>query len=233
MIASVIKLAPLVLVLSLTGCKDELDTKETTRGDAKSSQGTVESTSLTALPSPVAATPMSLILDVSGQEESLVKLGLPNKASAAYYRALPDNVLMARAEAGEKMAKAFLIERLATDGIILQRSRGADGRMASNIDDTELVADLGRISKELSTLAQDPNNAFVGYLWGMYMSAANYGAPYEPIVAGIRLASLRGDPRAFEYERQFLADHPGLDLNKVDLYFKSGRRELNSNPSLQ
>ena len=80
----------------------------------------------------------------------------------------------------------------------------------------------------LNALAQDPRNAMAGYLWGQYIAASTYGGAYEPIVAGIRLAGLRGDDRAIEFEREFRNTHPDLDESLIDKSFESGKRYLES-----
>ncbi|MFT4177881.1 MAG: hypothetical protein QM612_00220 [Thermomonas sp.] len=215
--------ASLAITMGLFGCEGDPATVEPTHEKAASPQ-TSPSDSSSSAPARVAAAQM--VFDASDEGASLVSLGIPSKATAAYYRSLPNDLLAARAKSGEVMAKAFLVERLAMDGLTLQRARKKNGRLPNNISDADLVADLGRISMELAPLLQDTNNAFAAYLWGMYMSAASYEGAYEPIVAGIRLAGLRGDPRASEIEQQFLTQHPGLDASLIENHFERGRREL-------
>lgn len=164
--------------------------------------------------------------DYSTEDKRLQGLGIPSPAIRAYYHSLPDNVLEARAKAGEKFAKTFWVERLAREALTLQNARLADGSFPDGITEADAVGGIGQMTFHLSTLKQDPNNAMAGYLWGLTQAASIYGGPYEPIVAGIRLAGLRGDDRAVEFEREFRATHQNLDESRIEMYFDSGRRRM-------
>ena len=210
---------PLLLILGLIGCTEPAPVQPEITPEASKTSGTPQ-VKLTHTGSGAS------VFDIATEDPALRKLSLPSGASAAYYRALPIGVLQARAKVGEKMAKAFLVERLAMQDITLQRTRSITGKLPEGIEDGDLVGDLGQIGLNIAPLLRDPNNAMAGYLWGQQLSAATYGAPHEPIVAGIRLAALRGDFRASEFERQYMAKYPNLDSGKIQMYFASGRLEM-------
>lgn len=135
-------------------------------------------------------------------------------------------MLESKAKSGDKMAKTFWVEHLANDALLLQNSRQKGGDLPQGIEDKDIVASLGQMGYHLTALMQDPSNAMAGYLWGLTQAASIYGGGDEPIVAGIRLAGLRGDERAAEFEREFRTRHPNLDESQIDTYFRSGQREM-------
>lgn len=162
-------------------------------------------------------------------DASLATRGIPTTKMAEIFRAMPDSELRTRAQAGDVTAKTFWVERLSLQVQALQRGR-TDGRLPGDIPEGEMLADLGEIGIHISPLIRDPNNAMASYLYGQQISASTYGSPLEPIVAGIRLAGDRGDPRAPEFERQFMAEHPGLDQDRIDMYYEYGRQRFNPPP---
>ena len=170
--------------------------------------------------------PASLGFDYSSENARLQALGIPSPATSARYRALSDAALEAMAKTGDKTAKTFWVERLADEALTLQQSRDANGNFPEGIDEKDAVGNIGQMALHLSALEQDPTNAMAGYLLGLTKSASIYGGPLEPIVAGIRLAGIRGDDRAVEIEREFRAAHPALDEAHIEMYFESGKRRL-------
>lgn len=176
------------------------------------------------LPATAAITP----LRIESDDPRLRQLGIPSTAESRHYRSLNDADLRARAASGDHMAKSFLVERLATRNITLQQGI-ASGHLPISAEGEALAA-LFEIHQQLSYLERTPSNAMAGYLYGQAKSASIGGAPLEPIVAGIRLAGLRGDPRASEFERQFMDRHPGLDPDRIDMYYEYGRRAMERQP---
>lgn len=167
----------------------------------------------------------ALGFDYSSDAKNALALGIPSAAISAHYHALPDYLLEARAKSGDDFAKTFLTERIATKILSLQRARRTDGSLPPGTNE-DAMRDFGQMSVTLSALMQNPTNAMAGYLWGLAHSASILGGPDEPIVAGIRLAGLRGDSRAVEFERKFRESHPNLNEAYVEMYFESGRREM-------
>ena len=167
-------------------------------------------------------------LNYSKQDSSLQAMGIPAPGSSAYFRSLPDATLEAMAKAGNKQAITFWVERLADDALTLQRARDEKGRFPGGIEETEALGNIGQAGYYLSALMQDSHNAMAGYLWGLHTASSTYGGPLEPIVAGIRLAGLRGDYRAVDIERGFRAVHPTLNEADIEMYFESGRRQMES-----
>ncbi|MCL6618403.1 hypothetical protein [Thermomonas hydrothermalis] len=163
--------------------------------------------------------------DYTSDAQGALALGIPSVGIASYYRALPDYLLENRAKSGEKFAMAFFVERIAMDILEFQRARRSVEHLSPD-GGTGPLRNFGKMSVTLSALMQDPTNAMAGYLWGLAHSASIFGAPDEPIVAGIRLAGVRGDVRAAEFERQFRSTHPNLDEAKIKMYFDSGRRAM-------
>lgn len=174
------------------------------------------------------ATPPNLGFDYTSENARLQGLGIPTPVTSARFRTMPDAMLESMAEGGDKMAKTFWVERLADEALTLQQSRNADGTFPEGIEEKDAVGGIGQMAYHLNALAQDPRNAMAGYLWGQYIAASTYGGAYEPIVAGIRLAGLRGDDRAIEFEREFRNTHPGLDEGDIEMYFESGKRQMES-----
>jgi hypothetical protein len=161
---------------------------------------------------------------IESEDPGLRSLGIPTSAQARYYRSMSDVELSSHASAGDLLAKSFLVERLAFSASQLQQQRAA-GQLAAQ-DAGILVDMIVKMNEALSYLSFEASNAMVGYLYGEMMSASTTGAPLEPIVAGIRLAEDRGDPRAAEFERKIMAAHPGLDQDRIDMHYEFGRRFL-------
>lgn len=211
----------LMLSLALSGCESD---KPAPQPEVDASQGqSVRASSSNAQPK---ARNLSLGFAYSVENKRLQALGIPSPATSAYFRALSDAKLEAMAKAGNQMAKTFWVERLADEALVLQRARDAKGNFPEGIEERDAVGNIGQMAYHLSALMQDPTNAMAGYLWGLYSSASTYGGPAEPIVAGIRLAGLRGDDRAVEFEREFRAAHPNLDETDIEMYFESGKHRL-------
>lgn len=168
---------------------------------------------------------LALGFDYLSDAQGALALGIPSVGISTHYRALPDYLLENRAKSGEKFAMTFWIERTASEILATQKARRADGSPPPDTNE-DSTKNFGQMSVTLNSLMQDPANAMAGYLWGIAYSASIFGAPDEPIVAGIRLAGLRGDDRAAEFERQFRSTHPNLDEAKIDMYFESGRRAM-------
>lgn len=171
---------------------------------------------------------LNLDLNYSQKDGRLQAIGIPSPDSSAYFRSLPDATLEAMARAGNKQAITFWVERLADDALTLQRARSANGGLPNGIQETDAVGNIGKAGYYLGALMQDPHNAMAGYLWGLQTASSTYGGPLEPIVAGIRLAGLRGDYRAEDMEHAFRATHPDLNESEIQMYFESGRRQLES-----
>lgn len=215
-------IAFICLTTTLLGCSDDSATPQT-----KAAVIAPPATKTQSLPSfDLSAGSGPLNFDYLSDDARLRALGFPSPAQSAYYRALPDDLLQARAKSGEKLAKTFWVERLANEALTLQNARRADGTFPEGITEEDAVGGIGQMAFHLSALMQDPNNAMAGYLHGMTEAASIYRGPYEPIVAGIRLAGLRGDHRAIEFERDFRAAHPNLDEADIEMYFDSGRRRM-------
>lgn len=171
--------------------------------------------------------PIGLGFDYSTKNARLQAMGIPTPESSATYRAMSDSKLDSLAMSGDKLARTFWVERFATEALTLQRLRDADGNFPEGLEEKDAVSNIGRMAMYVSSLEQEPTNAMSGYLWGLYTAATIYrGTSDEPIVAGIRLAGLRGDDRAAEFERQFRSTRPDLDEAKIDMYFESGRRAM-------
>ncbi len=215
-------MALVVLTITLQGCSDESATARPEAAVISPSPVKIQSRPSNNL----RAESGLLNFDYLSEDKRLRALGFPSPTQSAYYRALPEEILQARAKSGEKLAKTFLVERLASEALTLQNARREDGTFPEGITEEDAVGGIGQMAFHLGTLTQDPNNAMAGYLWGITQAASIYGGPYEPIVAGIRLAGLRGDHRAIEFEREFRAAHPNLDEADVEMYFDSGRRRM-------
>lgn len=213
----------LLTLIILTGCNIGAETQ-----NQKKSQeiNTAESISTSNHQKTQQIEHRGIVFDLTTEDKNLHMLGLPTRAQAAYYRALLDYKLEALAKSGDKMAASFLVERMADEALILQRARNADGNFPDGIKETDATGNIGKMALYLSSLEQDPRNAMAGYLWGLSKAASIYGGRNEPIVAGIRLAGLRGDNRAIEFERNFRMNHHDLNEAYIDMYFESGRHEM-------
>lgn len=165
---------------------------------------------------------------IESEDPRLRTLGIPTPAQAQHYRSMPDAELSSRASAGDLLAKSILVERLAFTTRQLQQQRTA-GQLAAQ-DEGRLVNSISQMHEQMSALTREPSNAMAGYLYGQMISASTHGTPLEPIIAGIRLAGDRGDPRAPELEQQFMAQHPGLDPDRIDMYYEYGRQRFNPPP---
>lgn len=162
---------------------------------------------------------------IESEDSRLRGLGIPTPAQAQHYRSMPDAELSSLASAGDLLAKSILVERLAFMARQLQQQR-TTGQLAAQ-DEGRLVNSISQMHEQMSALTRETSNAMAGYLYGQMISASTNGTPLEPIVAGIRLAGDRGDPRAPEFERQFMAEHPGLDADRIDMYYEYGRQRFN------
>jgi hypothetical protein len=215
------RIALLVLLILLSGCGDG---QSTSRPEAELHRKLASRTSGNTVQSRLAVSAFGF--DYAADNKRLQALGIPKPATSAYFRALPDTTLESMAKAGDMMAKTFWVERLAEEALILQQARDANGKFPEGIKESDAVGNIGQMAFHLSTLEQDPSNAMAGYLWGLSKAASTYGGPHEPIVAGIRLAGLRGDDRAVEFEREFRVTHPNLNEADVEMYFESGSRRM-------
>ena len=215
----------IVMCIALPGCNGEAPV-EKHEGQAPEIAAPSSSHAISRNEPPSA--PASIGFNYASENVRLQALGIPSSSTTARYRALPDITLESLAKAGDKMAKTFWVERLADQALTLQQSRDADGHFPEGIEEKDAVGSIGQTAYHLGALMQDPTNAMAGYLWGLHKSAATYGGPLEPVVAGIRLAGLRGDDRAIEIEREFREAHPNLDEPDIEMYFESGKRQMES-----
>lgn len=209
----------LATLLTLMGCAESAHDKAAPVTDFATATHTPQ-TNNRAQEHPATALGFDYLSDAQGA----LALGIPSTGISTHYRALPDYLLENRAKSGEKFAMTFWIERTAMEILEIQRTRRTDD-LSPDVDG-DPTKNFGQMSVTLNSLMQDPANAMAGYLWGLAYSASILGAPDEPIVAGIRLAGLRGDDRAAGFERQFRSTHPNLDEEKIDMYFESGRRAM-------
>lgn len=223
--------ALLALVL-LAACDSETPETPISAENPSASISTPEKIANTAIRRPATATETyRLPFKIESDDPRLRRLGIPSLSQAHQYRSMSKAELTSRSSAGDLLAKSILVEKLGLEASGLQQRRTA-GQLPAQ-EEGNLVSSISQMHEHMSALTREGSNAMAGYAYGQMISASTSGAPLEPIAAGIRLAGLRGDPRAPEFERLFMAQNPGLDTDQIEMYYEYGRQRFNPDPPKQ
>lgn len=157
------------------------------------------------------------------ERQYLETAGFPSIEAWLNARQMSDDELKALSDTGDGKAQAIYLDRLIT--------RASDYLYLREVDDAAYRASPGYSyslkAYELSTQVQFSHRSpFTGYLLGAMYSTLNYPPSPETAAAGMLAAADAGDPRAAALLSDYLAQHPNLDQNLIQV----ARRSMNVSP---
>lgn len=143
------------------------------------------------------------------EQRRLIAQGYPMPEEWLAARDLSDEDLAAMADAGDVNAKLFLADRISERLAPIQASRRPDVEPA--LPENDIITGFARSNTAALQALRASDSPFAAYVYGRTLSAGTWGAPPEPVAAGIALARDRGDDRASSILAAFERAHPGMD----------------------
>jgi hypothetical protein len=148
------------------------------------------------------------------ERQYLEAAGFPSIEEWLTAMQMSDTELKALSDTGDGKAQAIYLDRM--------MDRASEYLYLREINDTAYRASPGHSysmkAYELSTQVQFSHRSpFTGYLLGAMYSTLNYPPSPESAAAGMLVAADAGDPRAATFFSDYLAHHPSLDRDLIQV----------------